>query len=171
MKRVSDLKMKQSRRDGSDDERTKEIQKYLIKHLQLTPRRRLFEEQQRAVSVELLVDEEPASPTVSPTNDFDFHIINELNEFRQKHPSECMSDSNRQRFQRAREKEEKFLSHPCAHHYISDGRLFPKPTNGTVQDLLKNQRKEKELNDESHPRMVQYPPDKSLALTHQKFKR
>lgn len=164
--------MKQSSENGSDDMRTKEIQKYLIKHLQLTPRRRLFEEHQRAALVEFVADEEPPIRADSnPTNKFDFHIINELSEFRQKHPNECMSESNRQRFQRAKEKEETFLSHPCAHHYVSDGRLFPRPMNGSVQDLLKTQRKEKELDDESHPRMVHYPPDKSLALTHQKFKR
>lgn len=150
--------------------RSKEIQKFLIGHLQLTPRRQLFEEQTKIANKEDLERTKPCE-SIESVNNFDWGLFNELREFREKNHSECMSSINHQRLQRARENEKEFLEQPCGHR---------RANNKEVKPFCESR---VESSSEVHPQFVpencgklprmktlRFAPENSLALAHQKFK-
>lgn len=102
--------VKHSAMNSNFDEPTKEIQKFLVKHLELTPRRRLFEDYDKTASAEReekANNNDFANHLVSESmNKFNLDIIRELNDFRQENHNECMSDFNQKRYRRAKEREE-----------------------------------------------------------------
>lgn len=150
--------------------RSKEIKKFLIEHLRLTPRRQLFEEQ-TAIADKEDVEKTKDCESSEAVNSFDFGFFNELREFREKNYRECMSSINHQRLQRAREKEKEFLEQECGHRrgninsktievkYFCESRVEVHP-----QFIPENCGK--------LPRMktLRFAPENSLALAHQKFK-
>ena len=99
---------------SQDDERSDEIQQFLIKRLVLTPRRQLFEEFEKSAEI----NKEEAIPSKHPTGiTLGLDNLKELSEFRKKHP-ECMSNVSRQRFERAKEREQQLLKQNCVHFYV-----------------------------------------------------
>lgn len=177
----------------TSDDRTKEIQIYLTKHLNLTPRRLLFEEQEKASAQlrnqeELNIPKDECKIFESPANDFDLNTIKELREFRQNNIRECMSQQNRQRLQRSTEKEENYL---LSNFNYRSGRMFPL----VPKDCEKTSQAVKKLAIEVPPtrckatreapfnpahvqpqlsisrlKNLRFTPENSLALAHQKFK-
>lgn len=168
--------------DKSDGDPTKEIQRFLIKHLKLTPRRQLFEEYEKTSTImhnEVVANEEFAdNTTIKSMYKYELDILRELNEFRQKHPKECMSRINRKRLQRTKEKEEEFLRHNRAYQAVLNERSLPSLINESAKEFYELTRK-KSAAVPSNPseeeirfktRSFQFAPDKSLALSFQKFK-
>lgn len=144
-------------------ERTEEIQKFLINHLELTPRRQLFEEfEKNSLLYEKEVDDQTGASLTSTKSNFklDLDNLSELSEFRKNNPSECMSNVSRQRFQRAKEREQQLLNHPCSHYYIES--KAPTPDVDVKQCASSR--------DQLRMRNMKIIPDKSLALSNQKFK-
>lgn len=162
--------------DTSDSyDTTKEIQKFLLRNLQLTPRRQLFEEYEKQLTIvqknklnnQQNEDEVPSEPM----NKFEFNVIKELCEFRQKHPKECMTDLNHRRFRRAKEREEEFLHHAGVQRLMLN--------EGIIQSLMKadeSSQKKAKVSCNKKPssnvmtRSVHFAPDNSLALSYQKLK-
>ena len=110
-------------------ESSKNIQNFLINHLNFTPRRQLFEEfseklvkirdQQNLDSKSTQVDELPQN--------YNLNILHQLNEFRLKNAHECMSEINCRRLKKENEKVENFLKHSCVHRFRLNDRLIPVP--------------------------------------------
>lgn len=142
--------------------RTKEIQKYLIKHLELTPRRQLFEEQSLIASE---VDEKKleALGNDEALRNFNWTLITELQEFREENPRDCMSSINHKRLQRTREQESDFLGSSCNHNRGNTGKTDKKFFCESQESLNSTK---------SSPKFksLRFAPENSLALTHQKFK-
>lgn len=147
------------------DERTKEIKTFLTKQLKLTPRRVLFEEFEKISRLEENeVDEvTDCSNTIESQKKFDLSTVREISEFRKNHP-ECMSNVSRQRLQRAKEREQELLHHPCAHYYVES------KTPITKTEVTSSKPRKKSTTEEFRMKTVQFAPDNSLALAHQKFK-
>ena len=141
--------------------RTKEIQKCLIAQLKFTPRRQLFEEQNSiARNEEAEKTKIEACGSKETEKSFNWSLLIELREFREKYSNECMSIVNRRRFQREREKENEFLGKFCnlrvGSSFVDDEKTFCEAP-GTSK---------------SPPKMktLRFAPENSLALSHQKFK-
>lgn len=160
-----------------DDEynATKEIQKFLMKNLQLTPRRQLFEDYEKTLTFDRkheVKSQQPEKHTPSNSmNKYELNIITELSDFRRKHPKECMTDLNHRRFRRAKEREEEFLHHAGVKRLVLN--------QGIIQSLInceektrKTMKEQDKLNDKmrSRTRSVHFAPDNSLALSYQKHK-
>lgn len=162
---------------STSDESTKEIQKFLIKHLKLTPRRQLFEEHVKAAAEqqELSASGHSSGNNAEINNQikkFDLEILNEISAFRKENPTRCMSSSSQQRLQRAKEREEKFLQSSCGHRCMLDERLFPT----LFKDFEKAKQQKTPTADpqpvqtQTRMKIIRFAPDNSLALSHQKFK-
>lgn len=158
-----------------DDTRAEEIQKFLSKQLKLTPRRQMFEEYEKkseSIRCEKLDMKEVRTATES-INKFDLQIIGELSDFRKNHPRECMSNVNWQRLKRAKEREDEFLKQACPHRLLRGGSLRDKQgksfceSTGDMTTIEEEPVAEPSTSTFKH---VHFPPDRSLALTHHKFK-
>ena len=164
--------------DASDDyDASKEIQKFLMKNLQLTPRRLLFEEYEKkltkCVNSELISEQSGNNETREPINKYELNIINELSEFRRKHPKECMTDLSHRRFQRAKEREEEFLHHAGVERLVLNQGLIQSLINSSRDNETKlKDSASKPTSDKMHTRVrqVHFTPDNSLALSYQKFR-
>lgn len=168
--------------DNSDGDPTKEIQRFLIKQLKLTPRRQLFEEYERTSTIVRSEEVDNQTSTnaeaTEPTFKYELNNLRELNEFRQKHSKECMSDINRQRHRRAKEKEEEFLRHNRARQLAMNDQSLPSLINESARLFYESTRKESstvslnstEEEQRFRTRSFRFAPDKSLALSYQKFK-
>lgn len=164
--------------EASDDYDTcKEIQKFLLKNLQLTPRRQLFEEYEKKLITsgksEQISVQKRNNETHEPINKYELNVVNELSEFRRKYSKECMTDLNHRRFRRAKEREEEFLHHAGVQCSVLN--------QGFIQSIIKASRENetklkdsttKAASDKMHTRVrnVHFAPDNSLALSYQKFK-
>lgn len=149
------------------DEQSDEIQKFLITHLELTPRRQLFEEFEKLSLLNRRDDETCSSQvSVDSVNTLNLSVVSELSEFRKNHPNECMSNVSRQRFQRAKEREQKLLTHPCAHYYVESKSLKPNNQKEASRAAACGDSSQ----EEARTRTLRFAPDKSLALSNQKFK-
>lgn len=157
-----------------DDERTQEIQKFLVKHLQLTPRRQLFEEYTK--QAEVISDEKPTpqecldKPETFKKIDYSFSKgLSELGDFRKSHPEVCMSDVNRKRLQREKKRDDDFLHSHLLRRKDSD--CNPTRLSGLCEKTREKSR-ETERQPEQLPyvtRCMQYAPDNSPALSHQNY--
>lgn len=159
----------------SNYDTTKEIQKFLIKNLQLTPRRQLFEEYVKTLTIDRKneVNNQQTETCVpsKPTNKFELNIITELSEFRRKHPKECMTDLNHRRFRRAKEREEEFLQHSGVQRLVlNDGLIQSLINAGSCRKDENGRSKTPVEKMRSRTRSVHFAPDNSLALSYQKFK-
>lgn len=153
---------------------TKEIQKFLIKNLQLTPRRKLFEEYAKKLASDRKKQEEvntqqccESSTQSSSMRNYEVNIIADLSEFRRSHPKECMSDLNHRRFRREKQREEEFLQHSDIRRLVLN--------EGLIQSLIKSQKdsnksRSEDDNKRVRTRSVHFAPDNSLALSYQKYK-
>lgn len=151
-----------------DDERTQEIQKFLVKHLQLTPRRQLFEEYTKPA--EVISDEKPTPQEC--LDKFDrvknieyFKGLSELRDFRKSHPEVCMSDVNRKRLQREKQRDDDFLRSFFPRRKDTDSNL-------TRLSGLCEKSRETERQPDQLPyvtRRMQFAPDNSPALLYQKY--
>lgn len=167
--------------DRSDGDPTKEIQRFLIKQLKLTPRRQLFEEYEIASkvvrSVEVETENSTSQETTKSMNKYELDILRELNEFRRNNSKECMSDINQQKLRRRKEKEEEFLRHNHARQLTLNERSLPSLINESAKRFYESTRQEVTAAPSSHSeefqrfrtRRFQFAPDKSLALSYQKF--
>lgn len=166
-----------------NDDRTKEIQRFLISHLQLTPRRQLFEEHEKATlemrNEDSCVATKTAARVVNKSmKESDLHAISELREFRQRNARECMSHHNQQRLKRAKEVEGSHLHNYSNRYFVPAGAGQQKPNKCDVQG---------KANEEVHStagdcatdaykfsraplKTVRFAPENSLALVYQKFK-
>lgn len=158
----------------SEDDPTKEIQKFLVSHLKLTPRRQLFEDYDKTASAKREEEanrNDKANHSISESmNKFNLDIISKLNDFRQEHPSECMSGFNQQRFRRAKENEEKLKKE---HRFMFNDRILEM----FHEDMKRRKETENRRNEPARSNKpssdtvtFHYAPDNSLALSHQKFK-
>lgn len=147
-----------------DDDRVQDLQKFLVEHLQLTPRRQLFEEHTKTSSV--VDSSEQNSPlqdrlcNSEPVIKIDFHVLSELGDFRKDNPHECMSDVNRKKLQRETTKEDDFLHTSCSYQ-MSNNPIRTKTF------------REKSRESDQLPyttKRIQFAPDNSLALSYQKYK-
>lgn len=141
--------------------RTKEIQKCLISQLKFTPRRQLFEEQNSiARNEEAEKTKIEACGSTKTENSFNWSLLIELREFREKYSNECMSIMNRRRFQREREQENEFLGKFCnrrgSSSFVEDEKIISEaPETSQTSSKMKT---------------LRFAPENSLALSHQKFK-
>ncbi|CAO1409099.1 unnamed protein product [Diamesa serratosioi] len=114
------------------DDNTRCIQSFLMMELKPTPRRQLFEEfEENLVKLrqqELKdIEDKKFTTDETPSRNCEFNSLKELNDFRLKHPQDCMSKFNLNKFQRTKAKEEESLKHACVYHYKLNERLIPKP--------------------------------------------
>lgn len=159
-----------------------EIQRFLIKQLKLTPRRQLFEEYEKTSKIVRTKEVDSQDSTNHETTKsmfkYELNIIRELSEFRKKNPNECMSNVNRQRLRRAKEKEEEFLRHNQARQTVLNEQSLPSLINESAKSFYEATRKESkatatnpsEEEQRFRTRSFQFAPDKSLALSYQTFK-
>jgi hypothetical protein len=162
----SDQSLSTSSGSYSLDESTNEIQKFLTLNLKLTPRRKLFEEYDKSSNQRrnerLLEHSHAANCSINQANrKLECQTINDLKEFREKNAGDCMSDLNRQRCNRRKEEEENLINR----QNLQKSRIFP----SEIFRFKPSDEPEEVLN-RSRVRHVHFPPDKSLALTFQKFK-
>lgn len=166
-----------------NDDRTKQIQRFLITHLQLTPRRQLFEEHEKSTmemrNEDSCVATKTAARVISKSmNESDLHAISELREFRERNARECMSHHNQQRLKRAKEVEGSHL-HNYANRYLVPagvGQLKPKncDVQGKANEEVHSTTGDCATDSYKFSRMpmktVRFAPENSLALVYQKFK-
>ncbi|CAG9810434.1 unnamed protein product [Chironomus riparius] len=110
-------------------EPSKDIQNFLINHLNFTPRRQLFEEfQEKLVKIRDQQDLDSKSTQADelPQN-YNLKFLHQLNDFRLKNAHECMSEINCRRLKKENEKVENFLKHSCVHRFRLNDRLIPVP--------------------------------------------
>lgn len=155
------------------DDRTREIQKYLTSHLEMTPRRQLFEEHEKSP---LRPEDSKATSTGSGTvvsKSISKSELHTISEFRRQNARECMSHQNQQRLKRAKEMEESHL------HNYSNRFFQPERCKLNICDVEENpNRKVHSTKDNcvadfhKFPRLktVRFAPENSLALVNQKFK-
>lgn len=152
-----------------DDERTEEIQKFLVKHLQLTPRRQLLEEHTKQLKVN-----SGEKPTLQeclnksePIENIDyFQALSELRDFRKNHASLCMSDVNRKRLQREKQREDDFLHGPSVNRKDVDCSSI------RLRNLCEKSREAERQPDQllHVATRLQFAPAHSPALSYQKYK-
>lgn len=101
-----------------DEENVKNIQKFLIAQLSLTPRRRLFEDYlieketgkiKNSTDFEKVFDDGENFESESIENN-QWKSIKHLREFRQNHAKECINQVNQQKFSRAVKREADILN-------------------------------------------------------------
>lgn len=168
---------------NQNDDRTKEIQRFLITHLRLTPRRQLFEEHEKATlemrNEDSCVATKTAARVVNKSmNESDLHAISELREFRQSNARECMSHHNQQRLKRAKEMEGSHLHNYSNRYSAPAGAGQQKPNKYDVQGKA-NEEVHSTTGDSATEvykfsraplKTVRFAPENSLALVYQKFK-
>jgi hypothetical protein len=152
--------------DDELNDRTKEIQNFLINCLELTPRRLLFEEHQAIVrSKEAEKTKAEARGSDETIKNFDWYSLTELQNFRLENPRDCMSSLNLKRLQRAKEQEIEFLEKGCGHRgrtersFMDDKKHFCE-----LRDAHKVTKPPTKM------KTLRFAPENSLALSHQKFK-
>lgn len=185
MKRNSVLKNDAKTTSISDDS-TREIQIFLIEHLKLTTRRKLFEQREKIAAMEVneqASDTETTNCVINKSiNEFDFNLIRELRDFRQGNAVECMSQQNQQRLKRLKEREENFLHHHGYENRFSVPLFFKENEKIFHQSSIRNANENaKELRRKNvfdissfrelpRTRSLKLTPENSLALSHQEFK-
>lgn len=151
-----------------DAERTKEIQKFLVEHLQLTPRRQLLEEyiKRNKVNSDKNSKIQECLHKSQPFNNIDFQILSNSRDFRENYQVECISSVNKKRLQREKQKQENFLQIPCPHRKKMDC------SSTRLKNLCK---KPGEIESQQEQlsyviERIQFAPDNSPALSYQKYK-
>lgn len=159
---------------SDNDDGAKEIQKFLTKHLKLTPRRQMFEQYETSASERNEPAEDGTATNYATDNSKnvpEWNVVNIAVEFRQKNAELCMSSQNHQRFKRAKEKEQEILRRDGNHRFALDKRLFPKSAESPHQLLMNIPSvTEPQRVPQSPMKNPKFAAENSLALSHQKLK-
>ncbi|CRK92155.1 CLUMA_CG005806, isoform A [Clunio marinus] len=168
------------------NEAEKEIQKFIIEHLELTPRRKMFQDYEKKLSEmwsEIQVGGESSIITADKIKvESELKVIMELNKFRKMNAADCMSFQNQLRIKRAKEMEKDLLK--SQQKFILNETMLlenlrtenPSRSVGTKKatkmkdDKVSSSDYFKSSQNEIQLRNIRFTPENTLALTHQKFK-
>lgn len=134
-----------------DEENVKNIQKFLVAQLNFTPRRKMFEdhllekESEKLRKFEILSDDDEDDEdskfieTTEPSEQRNqWKLIKQLRDFRRTHIKECVNPLNRQKYMRAEQRDEEFLS-------TSSHRMSGPPSTEELINLIENDKKKESI--------------------------